>query len=136
MRWYRRINLKIRLLVCSILVSLVLGLVLANYLYHQAMTANQATLSCDWSPNDPTIQGFRIYYGQSPRRGDCPSGGYFQSLDAGNQPGYTIDNLEAGKTYYFSVTFYTISGTESCFSKELSKTIPPSPQNRFKELWH
>jgi hypothetical protein len=36
---------------------------------------------------------------------------------------YTVTGLETGTTYFFVVTAYNSSGTESSFSNEVSKTI-------------
>ena len=88
---------------------------------------NTATLS--WSANNESdLSGYRIYYGASPRIGDCPPAGYTEKVDVGKtaspeKPSYKIENLENGNTYYFSVTSYDTAGNESCFSSEMSKEI-------------
>jgi len=87
----------------------------------------KATLS--WRPNTETdLAGYKIYYGTLARTGDCPPGGYSDKLDLGKtaiaeSPSYIINNLEIGRTYYFSITSYDNSGKESCFSGEVKKTI-------------
>ena len=94
----------------------------ANSLIPEIFPSGKATLS--WSPNtEPDLAGYKIYYGASPRTGSCPSGGYPQKVDIGNKTSYTIDKLEKGKTYYFSITSYDKSGNESCFSPEVKKII-------------
>jgi hypothetical protein len=85
-------------------------------------TSGEATLN--WNPQeDESIKGYRIYYGDKPREGDCPPAGYAEKIDVGNKTNYKIKNLPDGKTYYFSVTSYNQSGKESCFSEEMTKTI-------------
>ena len=82
----------------------------------------KATLS--WSSNkEADLAGYKIYYGITPRTGNCPPGGYPQKVDIGNKTSYTIEKLETGKDYYFSITSYDKSGNESCFSAEVKKTI-------------
>lgn len=81
-----------------------------------------------WDANtEADLAGYKIYYGMSPRTGDCPAtGGYANVLDAGKVTTYTISNLTEGKTYYFSVTAYDTSKNESCFSTEQNKVVPVS----------
>ena len=94
----------------------------ANNLIPEIFPEGKATLS--WSPNtEMDLAGYKIYYGATPRTGNCPSGGYPQKVDIGNKTSYTIDKLEKGKTYYFSITSYDKSGNESCFSTEVKKII-------------
>ena len=51
------------------------------------------------------------------------SGRYGTPLDVGNVTSYTISNLALGTTYYFVVTSYSNSGSESSYSNEVSKSI-------------
>lgn len=77
-----------------------------------------ATLS--WNPNtEPDLAGYKVYYGTTSRS-------YTTSIDVGNQTTYTVTGLGFG-TYYFAVTAYDISGNESGYSNEASKTF--SDQN-------
>ena len=62
------------------------------------------------------LAGYKIYYGTS-------SGNYTSVIDVGNATTYTASNLSSG-AYYFAVTSYDISGTESAYSNEASKIIP------------
>ena len=88
-----------------------------------AWAAGSTTLS--WTAGtEPDLAGYRIYYGTSPRAGDCPPGGYSKSINVGNVTTYTFNDLSDGQTYYFSLTAYDIYNNESCFSKEISKVIP------------
>ncbi len=70
------------------------------------------------------LAGYRLYYGQT-------SGNYQSFVDIGNQTTYTLAGLQPGQTYYFAVTAYDTSGTQSAFSNEVSYTtditVPPTP---------
>ncbi len=94
----------------------------SNNLIPEIFPSGKANLS--WGPNkEADLAGYKIYYGASPRTGNCPPGGYPQKVDVGNKTTYTVDKLEKGKTYYFSITSYDKSGNESCFSAEVKKII-------------
>ena len=67
----------------------------------------QATLGWD-SPDEPGMSDHRLYYGQS-------SGDYTSSIDVGNQTGYTVTGLEAGKTYNFCLLRPSESPTKAGF---------------------
>jgi hypothetical protein len=65
------------------------------------------------------LAGYKIYYGTSL--------GTFNSVITINNVGITsfmIDNLPAGKTYYFVVTAFDSNGKESNYSAVGTKTIP------------
>lgn len=79
-----------------------------------------------WSPStDSDVVGYKVYHGTA-------SKSYSTSLNVGSATSYTLSGLSAG-TYYFAVTAYDLSGNESGFSNEVSKSIssgtppPPSP---------
>jgi hypothetical protein len=61
------------------------------------------------------LAGYKIHYGTSP-------GNYTTTINAGTVTTYVISNLAPG-TYYFAVTAYNTSGSESGYSNEASKTI-------------
>ena len=90
---------------------------------------NTGTATLSWNANtEADLSGYRIYYGTAPRTDQCPSAGYPQKADVGKtqtpeKPSHNLENLENGKTYYFSITSYDASGNESCFSDEMSKAI-------------
>lgn len=94
-----------------------------------------ATLS--WDVNQgPGVAGYKIYYGNTARSGDCPSNsGYPYNVDVGNNTSYTINDLETNKTYYFSITSYNASGMESCFSQEVSKKVIPNEVTLYKKIF-
>jgi len=74
----------------------------------------EATLS--WVPStDPSLSGYKIYYGSASRSYGTP-------IDVGNQSTYTVTGLDLGTTY-FAVTAYNAFGFESGFSNETSKTF-------------
>ena len=62
------------------------------------------------------LAGYKIRYGTEP-------GVYAVTADAGNVTSYQVQNLERGKTYYFTVTAVNTTGNESAPSNELSKKI-------------
>ncbi len=90
---------------------------------------NTGTGTLSWNANiESDLAGYRIYYGIEKRMSDCPPAGYPQKVEVGKTqtpetPSHKLENLETGKTYYFSITSYDTSGNESCFSDEMSKTI-------------
>jgi hypothetical protein len=91
--------------------------------------AGKAVLN--WNANtESDLAGYKIYYGTSARTGSHPTGGYTMGpIDAGNATAYTVNNLENGKKYYFSVTAYDTSNNESDFSGEVNKTIMSADVN-------
>jgi hypothetical protein len=63
---------------------------------------------------EPTLGGYQLYYGQK-------SGSYPESIDVGTKTGYTLTNLQQGKTHYFAVKAYDSTRTIwSDFSHEVS----------------
>jgi fibronectin type 3 domain-containing protein len=74
-----------------------------------------ATLT--WNPVTSTdLAGYKVYMGTA-------SGVYGTSINAGNVTSYMVSNLTLGTTYYFVVTGYNTSGSESLPSNEVSKSI-------------
>lgn len=117
---------KILPLVFLVIIALVVG-----YFVKSPVKApeNIGTATLSWNVNtEDDLAGYRIYYGAEKRTGDCPPAGYPQKVEVGKtatpeKPSYKLENLENGKTYYFSITSYDASGNESCFSDEMSKAI-------------
>jgi len=92
-----------------ILVIIAIGLLLT---WKAPALAADAILS--WNANSESdLAGYKVYYGTS-------SGNYGNPIDVGNQTTYTVTGL-TGSTYYFAVTAYNTSGTESGYSNEVSK---------------
>src|SRR5262244_485723 len=65
----------------------------------------------------PNLAGYKLYYG--PQSGQYPT-----MISVGLTTTYTVTYVSAGQTYYFAVTAYDSSGTESAFSNEVSVTLP------------
>ena len=68
---------------------------------------------------DSTVTGYRLHYGTATKS-------YSTSIAVGNQTSYTVTGLGAG-TFYFAVTSQYLSGTQSSYSNEVSKTIVAAP---------
>jgi len=67
------------------------------------------------------LAGYKIYYGTS-------VGTYSNVITIDNVgiSSYVVENLPAGKTYYFVVTAFDTNGNESEYSNAVSKTISSS----------
>jgi hypothetical protein len=63
----------------------------------------------------PNLAGYVIYYGTAP-------GAYSDAVDVGNTTAHTVTGLAPG-IYYFTVTAYDVSGNETDFSGEVSRTV-------------
>jgi hypothetical protein len=78
----------------------------------------KSSVTVKWNANTETDLGsYRIYYGTVSRS-------YGSPMPVGLLTNYTIEGLEEGKTYYFSITAVDTAGNESGYSNEISKTIP------------
>jgi fibronectin type 3 domain-containing protein len=81
-------------------------------------TGEAAALS--WDANrgsDPA--GYKIYQATAPGAYGAPIATVPVAVTD-----YTVTGLEAGTTYFFTVTAYNADGVESSFSNEVSKAIP------------
>jgi PKD repeat protein len=87
-------------------------------------SAAQVTLGWNAPTNGPTPAGYRLYYGTSSRT-------YTTSIPVGLQTSYTVTGLTAGQLYYFVVTDYDSTGTESVPSNEVSATTASAPVAAF-----
>jgi hypothetical protein len=77
-----------------------------------------ATLS--WSLNSESdLAGYKVYVGTAPGLYTYPGSPFVVGL-TGN---YTINGLPSGQTYYFAVSAFDSSGSESGLSSEVSKSI-------------
>jgi hypothetical protein len=103
---------------------LMLPLLVIILIFVSIPEVSAASIKLAWNPSPaPLVTGYRLYYGRS-------SGVYAVVVDAGNRTDYTVTGLDAGLTYYFTVTAYTGTGDESTFSNETAYTIPggaPAP---------
>ena len=84
-----------------------------------ALTAPQSGMATlTWAANsDSDLAGYKVYIGTS-------TGSYPLATDVGNTTTHKVGGLLSGKTYYFAVTAYSTSGSESGYSNEASKTMP------------
>lgn len=79
-----------------------------------ALMAGTVTLA--WDANtEPDLAGYNIYYGETSRD-------YAHSINVKNVTQYTVQGLEAGKTYFFAATAYDNDNNESAYSTELVHT--------------
>ena len=86
-----------------------------------SLPAFAGQVSLAWTGNpDPAVAGYMLHYGQSSRS-------YPSKVDVGNTTTYTIAGLLEGQTYFYAVTAYDSSRTESAYSNEASSTIPYAP---------
>jgi fibronectin type 3 domain-containing protein len=81
-------------------------------------TGEAATLSWEASRgSDPA--GYKIYQATAPGTYGAPIATVPMTVT-----NYTVTGLEAGTTYFFTVTAHNADGAESSFSNEVSKSIP------------
>lgn len=78
------------------------------------LTWDAPTTNVDGTPLTD-LAGYKLYYGTS-------SGNYTVTIDVGNVTTYNLDSFPPG-TYYFVLTAYDISGNESEYSTEISRTV-------------
>jgi hypothetical protein len=82
----------------------------------QCVPAFAANVNLAWDPkSDPGLAGYKIYHGTSSRN-------YGTSINVGNVTTYSVTGLNSG-TYYFAVTAYYTSGSQTGFSNEVSVTV-------------
>ena len=73
-----------------------------------------------WTPDSGSnLAGYKIYVGTAPGQYGYPG----SPIVIGLASSYTLSNLPQGQTYYFAISAYTSSGTESGLSNEVSKSI-------------
>lgn len=76
-----------------------------------------ATTTLTWNANVETdLAGYKVYVGTS-------SGLYGPPINVGTATSYVFSKLNAGVTYYFTVTAYDQSGNESLYAAEMSKSV-------------
>ena len=84
-----------------------------------AVRAFAGGVTLAWDPvSDPGLVGYMVYSGPA-------AGNYTTKVDVGNTTTRAVSNLTEGATYYFAVTAYDASHTESGFSNMVSATIAP-----------
>lgn len=91
-----------------------------------AAAADSVTLAWQNSAGDE-VAGYTLYVGEQ-------SGRYTRTIDTGRSESFTVDGLQAGKTYFFNLKAYTSDRLlTSAFAGELSRTLapPPAPEAAF-----
>jgi len=97
---------------------LFLALLFQSIMAFSAMAPAGQSVTLAWNANsDPTIAGYKIYYGVT-------SGTYNNQINAGNATSVIISGLVAGVTYYFAATAYDNLGRESGYSSEIIYSVP------------
>jgi hypothetical protein len=89
-----------------------------------AASLQAVDITLTWTPATTNTDGsvitglsnYRLHYGFS-------SAVYTHSIDVGNANAVTLTNIDATKTYFFTVTCYNESGNESAFSTELVSIV-------------
>lgn len=66
-----------------------------------------------WDKNRDEVSGYRLYYGRESRN-------YSTVIDVGEDTSHRITGLEDDRTYFFAVTAYNSSNSESDYSGEIS----------------
>lgn len=79
------------------------------------------------NPQDPTVTGSVIYYGNSTRN-------YPYHTNALSSGPATVMGLQDGLTYYFAVTATNSAGLESDYSNELIASFPAPSTNTFPSI--
>jgi PKD repeat protein len=89
-----------------------------------ALPAFAGTVSLAWDPvPNSGVAGYMVHYGTS-------YGSYPNRIDAGNTTTFTVPGLADTGIYYFVVTAYDGSRTESAFSNSVAKSAAASPPSR------
>src|SRR6185436_19530763 len=96
----------------SVLCRLFLGLIFG------AQAAIAANVSLSWNASSSSAAaGYNVYYGTT-------SGNYTSKISVNNTTNATIQNLNAGGTYYFVATTFDANGNESDRSNETQFIVP------------
>lgn len=72
-----------------------------------------------WNPStDPNFAGFNVYYG------NVKPYDFSTKIDVGANTQITLTSLQAGDTYYITLTEFDIFGLESDYAPEIIYTVP------------
>jgi fibronectin type 3 domain-containing protein len=83
-------------------------------------TPRNETAMLSWHASaGPGLAGYKIYQAHASGAYGAPIATVTMDVTS-----YTVTGLEAGSTYFFTVTAYNADGVESTFSNEVSKSIP------------
>ncbi len=91
--------------------------------FFAALTAADAasSVTVSWDANtEPNLAGYHLYYGTSSRQ-------YTQTVEPGQTTSANVGGLAEGAVYFFAVTAFDDTGTESDFSNEVVYTVPSAP---------
>jgi len=87
------------------------------FLLTSVSLAFSGSVTVSWDANtEADLEGYKVYYGLESRN-------YSEVLDVGNANSVAFSELNADRTYFFSVTAYDLTGNESPFSDEVSAAI-------------
>jgi hypothetical protein len=97
---------------------------------HATCFASSITLQWD-SDTDPNVTGYKVYYQEDSSTQPFQGTGATQGaapIDAQNLTTATITGLDPAHAYYFAVTAYDASGTESAYSNIVTapEQVPPT----------
>ena len=103
-----------------------LGLLAGLFTVFSLNARGQNSVNLAWNQETgASIAGYRLYSGTASQT-------YTNLFDVGNRSTATVSNLVSGRTYYFAVTAYDLTGIESVYSSEVSFLVPsnsPAPVN-------
>ncbi len=102
------------------LFAILFPILLGSFLQMNALAAD---VSLAWDANtESDLAGYRVYYGTSSRQYGGPID-VGNPTPVGNQVSYIVTNLTPGVQYYFAVTAYNSSGSESGYSNEVTTVV-------------
>lgn len=94
-----------------------------------ALSASQgwaADVTLAWDPNSESdLEGYAVYFSEEDEGPPYQLYGYLalSELDDSANPAFTVTGLEKGTRYYFTVTAYDTSGSESAFSDSVCADV-------------
>lgn len=86
----------------------------------QAFVPTSTSLTLLWDANvEADLAGYEVSYGFAAES-------YTSKINVGKQTSYQFTQLDPGRTYYFAVRAYNVSGAFSPFSEEVASGMAPS----------
>jgi hypothetical protein len=83
------------------------------------LSSDGACVTLSWDANTDPVDGYRIYWGTSPRN-------YQSNYDAGKATTFSIPRTFGPGQYFFTATAY-LGAAESSYSNEVSMAVLPAP---------